>query len=240
MDIDRVKEKVAKLLRLAKNDAASENEAERALSQAEALMRQFGIEAGELLEGEAAKGFKWGSQFSAYGNKYHQAKTLPKWYDYLAVGVANFTDTIARSHGHPTQGLGIGFYGDQGDIVFAVWLVEYLRDTVQRSAAERKDLDRSQREAFRTAMTMRLIARMRELRAERDVAMKSAGTGTALVVVSDKLAKRDAEFGAPSYQKSRARITDRNAAEAGRAAADKVGFNKPLSSQGSDTRRIAA
>ena len=229
MDIDRAKEKVAKLLRLAKNDAASENEAERALSQAEALMRQFGIEAGELLEGQAAKGFEWGSQFSAYGNKYHQAKTLPKWYSYLAVGVANFTDTIAKMHSHPTQGVGIGFYGDQGDIVFAVWLIEYLRDTVQHSAAGRKDLDRAQREAFRTAMSLRLIKRMKELRAERNDAFK-ASSGTALVVVSDKLAQRDAEFGAPNYQKYKARITDRNAAEAGRAAADKVGFSRPLAS----------
>lgn len=238
MDIDRAKEKVVKLLRLAKNDAASENEAERALSQAEALMRQFGIEAGELLEGQAPKGFEWGSQFSAYGNKYHQAKTLPKWYSYMAVGVAQFTDTIAKLHSNAAQGVGIGFYGDQGDIVFAVWLVEYLRDTVQRSAADRKDLDRSQREAFRMAMALRLVKRMKELRAERDVAFK-ASSGTALVVISDKLAQRDAEFGAPSYQKSKTRITDRNAAEAGRAAADKVGFSRPLAGGQAQTR-IAA
>ena len=124
MDINRAKEKVAKLLRLAKNDAATENEAERALAQAEALMREHGFEQNDVLEGKGNHSFMWGSQFSAYGNKYHQAKTLPQWYSYLCVGVAKFTDTIVRSHRNVELGRGVGFYGEQGDIDLAVCLVD--------------------------------------------------------------------------------------------------------------------
>jgi len=238
MDANQAKDKVVKLLNLAKDQGAASNEAERALSQAEALMRKFGIEAGECLQGDAAQDFDWANQFTPYGNKYHQAKSLPKWYQFIATGIAKFTDTIVRVHNNQESGMGVGFYGERSDVGFAVWLMDYLRDTTQRAAAERKDLGRMEREAFRLAMAVRLSSRMRELRAERDQAFQ-ASTGTALVVVSDKLAKRDEEFGAAEYQKSRVRYNDRDAAMAGQSAADRVGFNRPLGAQ-ENHRRLAA
>ena len=128
------KDKVAKLLNLAKNNAATENEAERALAQAESLMRKYGIEAGECSASNVSKDFDWGSQFTPYGNKYHQAKSIPLWYQFVATGVATFTDTIVRVHTRDVLGCGVGFYGEASDIQFAVWLMDYLRDTVQATA----------------------------------------------------------------------------------------------------------
>ena len=224
------KDKVAKLMALAKNSAATENEAERALSQAESLMRKYGIEQAEcVLSGTSAK-FDWASQFTPYGNKYHQASTIPLWYQFIATGVATFTDTIVRTHTDKVKGMGVGFYGERGDIAFAVWLMDYLRDAVQSTAVAHKELSRADREAFRKGMATRLSKRMRDLRAERDVAFK-VGTGTALVVVSDKLAKRDVEFGKPNYKTNNVSVTNAAAAAMGRAAADKVGLGRPVSGQ---------
>ncbi len=224
------KDKVAKLMALAKNNAATENEAERALAQAESLMRKYGIDQAECMLTGTAPTFDWASQFTPYGNKYHQAASIPLWYQFVATGIATFTDTIVRTHTDKVAGMGVGFYGERGDIAFAVWLMDYLRDTVQATAAGHKELSRSDREAFRKGMATRLNKRMRDLRKERDVAYQ-AGTGTALVVVSDKLAKRDAEFGAASYKTSKVSVTNVAAAAMGRAAADKVGLGRPVGGQ---------
>ena len=87
-------------------------------------------------------------------------------------------------------------------------------------------------EDFRKAMAARLSSRMRDLRQERDAefaaAANSQGTGTTLVIVTDKLAKRDAEFGSPKYRQSRITVRDRMAAHKGGLAGDQVGFAKPL------------
>lgn len=70
---------------------------------------------------------------------------------------------------------------------------------------------------------------MKALREERNEALAKSGTGTALVVVTDKLALRDQEFGAPKYGKPKqVNITSREGAMRGRAAADRVGFNKVI------------
>jgi len=125
-------------------------------------------------------------------------------------------------------------YGERSDVMFAVWLMTYLRDhtwkEVQRAKKQWPMWGRTECEDFRKAMASRLQARMKELRRERDVAFREAGTGTALVVVSDKLAKRDAEFGGQSFGKSKkVAYRNGNAVAAGREAGDKVGFARPLS-----------
>ena len=52
----------------------------------------------------------------------------------------------------------------------------------------------------------------------------------ALVLVTDKLAKRDAEFGSPKYKHSRVTVRDQMAAHKGSLAGDRVGFAKPIRS----------
>jgi N-acetylglucosamine-6-phosphate deacetylase len=89
-------------------------------------------------------------------------------------------------------------------------------------------------EDFRKAMAARLSSRMRDLRLERDAEFAAAatrqGTGVALVLVTDKLAKRDAEFGSPKYKHSRITVRDQMAAHKGSLAGDRVGFAKPIKS----------
>ena len=75
---------------------------------------------------------------------------------------------------------------------------------------------------------------MGDLRRVRDAefaaAATSQGTGMALVLVTDKLAKRDAEFGSPKYKQSRITVRDQMAAHKGSLAGDQVGFAKPIRS----------
>ena len=95
----------------------------------------------------------------------------------------------------------------------------------------RDELERRM-DRVRKAMAARLSSRMGDLRRERDAEFAAAanpqGTGTALVLVTDKLAKRDAEFGSPKYKHSRATVRDAMAAHKGSLAGDRVGFAKPI------------
>ena len=236
MDKEQAIRKAQKLMAVAMDSRGNGNEAERALIQAEALIRKFGIEQAEIASTEAATDFDWADAFHAYGSPQNPAKSCPRWFQVISTGVANFTDTIVRLHYDATQGYGVGFYGDRADTLFAQWLVGYLKGRVWTSLnlarKEHPEWGRIEAEDFRKAMAGRLSYRMLELRRERDVefaaAPNSEGVGTALILVTDKLTRRDQEFGAPKYKTSRMEVRDQIAALKGSLAGDQVGFSKPL------------
>ena len=246
MDKDQAIRKAQKLMAVAMDSRGNGNEAERALAQAEALIRKFGIEQAEIASTEAASDFDWADAFHAYGPPNNPAKSCPKWFQFISTGVAIFTDTIVRLHYDATQGYGVGFYGDRADTLFAQWLVGYLKVSVWTALyiarKEHPKWNRSDAEDFRKAMAARLSARMKDLRRERDVEFAAAptrhGTGTALMRVADKLAQRNAEFGTPKYKCSHIEIRDQIAAHKGMQAGDEVGFAKPLHSKESRRTRI--
>lgn len=242
MDRESAIRKVQKLLAVAQDGRGNENETERALAQAEALMRKFGLEQSEIIGTDAKAEFNWASDFAPYSWTEYRVKEIPLWYQWLATAVGTYTDTIVRIHSTSDLGLGVGFYGEQSDVLFAVWLQNYLRDVV-RKTVDKQSLERGDKADFRKSMVLRICNRLRALRKERDVefatAANSAGrTGTALTVVNDKLVRRDAEFGAQTYGKPK-KVTIRSfsAAEAGREAGNRVGFSRPL--QQNTTTRIA-
>ncbi len=238
VDKDQAIRKAQKLMAVAMDNRGNGNEAERALAQAEALIRKFGIEQADIVSTEADANFDWANAFHGYGTPQNPAKSCPKWFQIISTGVATFTDTIVRMHYDETHGYGVGFYGDRVDTLFAQWLVGYLKSSVWTALSNARkqypEWSRIEAEDFRKAMALRLSSRMRSLRQERDVefaaATNSRGTGTALVMVNDKIAKRDVEFGVPKYRSSRIGIRDRQAAHEGTLAGDQVGFAKPLSS----------
>lgn len=239
MDKDQAIRKAQKLMAVAMDGRGNGNEAERALAQAELLIRKFGLEQAEIASTNAASDFDWADAFHAYGPAKNPAKSCPKWFQIISTGVAVFTDTIVRLHYDQVQGFGVGFYGDRADTLFAQWLVGYLKSNVwealNRAHREHPEWSRREMEDFRKAMAARLSVRMSALRKERDVAFAAAsavhadqGRANALVHVTDKLAKRDAEFGSPKYKTSRVTVRDQNAAMKGTLAGDEIGFSKPL------------
>ena len=226
MDVNKAKDKLAKLMAVAKNAGSAEGEASNALRMAEAIMRKFGLEEADAVT-EAPKNFDWSSQFVPYVYDGCKATKMPPWIQCMAVGVAEFTDTVAKIHTR-NGGVGIGFYGEISDVAFAQWLLQYLIDNVQKEASAHVELGRSGRIQFRTAMASRISKRMKDLRAERTEAF-AASTGTALVVVNRKIEERNQEFGASNYKTTKIEVRDRGAFEAGCAAGNKVNFSKPIS-----------
>ena len=227
-DTTHVRDRIKKLLAMATHERSNEHEAETAMRMAERLMRQHSIDAADL---EAATGkqtvYVWASATIAIGEQAKPASWRPMWIGFLGMGVGTFCDCKVIWSTDATYGHCIKFMGDEADIEYCAWLFKKLRDF---GYAESKSVAGKHRDTFQKAYALRLIDRMKKLRAERDVAMKAAvtKTGTALMVVQNKLVLRDAEFGKQGRGRtSRVRFASDGFTQ-GRAAAERVNFNRPI------------
>lgn len=235
-DRDAAREKIEKLMAMANDGRGNEFEAEAALRQAEKLMRKHGIGAAELQERTGTKPiYSWGAILVPAGAP-KPISTTVSWFGTIGVGIAKFTDTIVRWERHPLHGMCLSFKGDAFDVEFAVWLAKHLRDDARRQSAAFLG-SRAEKEDFRVAYASRVQARMVEAVAERRRAYASAGT--ALVVVNTKIAMRDEHFGGGNrFSRGKGRRMGSYAQEAGRAAGDRAGINRPISGAGSGVRAI--
>ena len=228
MDINAAREKVAKLINLAENNAAGENEANTAIRQAEKLMQKYGIDRSEIFQKEGKVSYEWESSFYPFGREGKPTRKVPVWFQWLAVQVAKFTDTIVEIGYDYQVGVGVKFKGHQEDVILACWFADYLKECIRRETRAAEMGSSRGREDFRKAMSLRLCARMRDMIAQRTQVFSSS---TALVVVNDKLSRRDKFFGSPAYREGRGLTrVSHEAVVKGTAAADRVNFNTPLNS----------
>ena len=230
-EIESVKEKIAKLMAMGTDGRGNEFEAEIALRQAEALMRKHGIDAAMLQDSTGAKPiYNWKSVYVPV-NPRRAVKDAPLWFGWVIVGVGRFTDTKVAYGYAGEHGLCAKFSGDEVDVEFAVYLCKHLRDECRNLSSLLTGA--AERETFRRGYALRVKNRMSAMRRERDEALREAvtSTGTALVVVENKLALRDEQFGKQEY--GRARRCGHgggsfDAYAAGRAAGDRASFARPV------------
>ena len=225
--MDNVRDKIKKLLAMANDERGNEHENEIAMRMAARLMLQHNIEVADL-ESESGKSasYTWRSIIIPLGEHAKHMSWNPLWTNFLATGTGRFTDCRVTRVVDKTYGCCIKFEGDETDIEYAAWLFKKLRDF---GYAESKAVPNPQRDTFLKAYSIRLSERMRTLRAERDSAMKQAvtKTGNALMVVNNKLALRDAEFGKQQVKNTRVKFASQGFRE-GRQAADRANFRRPI------------
>lgn len=227
-----IRDRIRKLLAMATHEASNEHEAETAMRMAEKLMRQHNIDAADL---EASTGkqtvYLWASATIVIGEKAKPMTWRPQWIGFLGMGVGTFCDCKVVWSSEEKYGHCIKFMGDEADIEYCAWLFKRLRDF---GYAECKSVAGRHRDTFCKAYALHLCTRMKALRAERDVAMKAAVTtaGTALMVVQNKLALRDAQFGKQGHGRTSKVKFASDGFRQGRAAADSVNFNRPIGSSG--------
>lgn len=148
MNLETAKVKVAKLMALASDPRANENEAESALRQAEALMRKHAIELAELVDATGEKPrYEWTRICVAAGDTKPATQTI-LWFGMLAVAIAQFTDTAARWAWDKKSGVCIEFRGDAPDVEYAAYLQNYIATVVRHEAASWPG-SRREREDFR-------------------------------------------------------------------------------------------
>ncbi len=149
------------------------------------------------------------------------------WAGFLCMGVAKFTDCKVQRTRNVDHGECIKFMGDAADIEYAGWLFKKMRDY---GYAESKTVSGRHRDTFLKSYALRLCARMTALLAERTAAMRAAATksGTALMVIQNKIALRDQQFGQQGHGKAARVKFASDGFTQGRAAAERVNFSRPI------------
>lgn len=237
VDIQKVKERIAKLLRMA-DDSSSPNEAAIAASRARKLMDKHQLDLAAVAGSEPEEfGAKRATRFYA---------SLPIHLNYLAVAVAKYNDCIAKfdygvvdykkgANDHKKVGKALLFQGYANDVELAAQMYQSLCDAVDRLCREYVEpmglpkFPVGIAKAFKVAATNEISLRLQELTTERDKLVYE-GTGTSLVISKTKAVA--AYFGDVKYKETRTKSNDdyatRRAQAAGRQAGRTVEINKSV------------
>lgn len=197
MELDKIIDRVRKLLRMAA-DTSSPNEAAIAAGRARKLMDQHQISLDDLRESN-------GFGFTKVGKDY---RFMPVWKAILSVAVAQFNDCKAiLSHEWKTSNASytkrVMFQGFEADVAVAAAMYDYLTSTIDRLCARYiAELGYTKYpaklgDAYKKAAASELCNRLRKMQAEREQELKTS-TGTSLVVF--KMAQVEAEFGKADYK----------------------------------------
>lgn len=237
MTDESIRDKIAKLMRLATDSGAADNEAETAMRQAQKLMRKHNIDLAEVLVRTSTKPvFNWG-EVSVPVSYPKPVKAAPLWFGWVITAIGRFTDTKVLYHWGSDHGLCAKFQGEVTDVEYAGWLCRHIRDVIRNSATVfiapgfTSDDRWANREEFRHQMASRISDRLKALRDENEQAYRSSGT--ALMVVNTKIAERDERFGGQTYSRRKKSFIrgGAEAARAGRVAGDSVSLHRPLDQQ---------
>lgn len=199
-DIEKILDKIRKLLRMAA-DTSSPNEAAIAAGQARRLMDKHQVTLDDLRE---SNGFGFSKVDKAY-------RFMPVWKNILSVAVAKFNDCKASiAHEWMTTNNSYSkrlmFQGFEADVAVATAMYEYLVEAIDRLCAKYiAELGYTKYpaklgDAYKKACADTLCQRLAALQKEREEELKTS-TGTALVVF--KMAQIEAEFGKPSYRSTK-------------------------------------
>lgn len=223
---ERLLAKIHKLMKFGNDARGNEHEMETALRQAAKLMAEHGISEAEadmaaLDEGSMVFGEVYArADGTENGRSFKEVRKYAQW---LAVGVARFTDTIARITHDEVKGAGLKFQGEKNDVVMARWLFGVLAQEVLRATRESEYRNPN----FRLACAGRVAERLKQAAKERHATINTAAQSgsRALVVVDRKQAEIAQRFGPEKYTHGRARRETLDMI-AGRAAGNRININR--------------
>jgi hypothetical protein len=217
VDLEKIKDRVAKLLRMA-DDASSPNEAAIAAGRARALMDKYQIEA---FDAHAQVKDEFSVQAgSVYFNE------LPTYMSTFGVAVAQYNDCQARYEWAPTYSADQGkkrimFMGYKQDVDLAIAMFKRLLKVVDRLSREylkAKGHTTPQPRLsvqFKYGAVTEINSRIRMMTVERDAITSSGGTSLVIAKKNDV----EAEYGKVKYSQSRGVV----ASGAAEAEAQRVG-----------------
>jgi hypothetical protein len=239
-------EKIRKLLAVARDGGASENEAATAARQAEKMMRALQIDASELVlkDMENDEAFERELAAASPDVRPRQIPTkVPAWVGIIAVGVARMTTTKVDVVRTPA-GVMVRFSGYAMDTAFARWTFDYLIGSVyERSRKSFAGRGRGVASSFRLGAAQVLQTRLKAIADERDAEMRAGATPsdrTAMVVWGTKEKRVEEMFGEQKVESKRVNPVDAAAYAAGREAGAGMSIhtNRPIGSA-PERRRIA-
>ncbi|USN16340.1 hypothetical protein PLUTO_00240 [Luteibacter phage vB_LflM-Pluto] len=199
IDIEKVKDRIAKLLRMAE-DVSSPHEAAIAAQRARSLMDKYQIDASDL-NGDFVESMTEERATRDYTN-------VPTYADFIAVGVAKLNDChVRRGTGAPNAKAGryktyIKFQGFESDVRLCIAMFEYLTKTVDRlckahlvSRGITGRYPRDIGEAFKIACASELQFRLEAICTDRDSEIAERSVPGKELVIIHKREKVSAQFG---------------------------------------------
>jgi Protein of unknown function (DUF2786) len=205
-NLAKIKDRIAKLLRLAA-DSASPNEAAIAAGRARKLMDEYQLDQFDISAERLTEEF---GTLSATG--YYSA--IPQYMSTLAVSVAKYNDCQAKYvydthsvHKHK-RGQAVQFLGFKTDVEVAVDMYKRLLSAIDRLCKEYltgqgyATYDVKVGGQFKTGAASAIIATVWAMTLERKL-LKSEVTGTSLVLAKSKAV--DEHFGEARYQDTKRR-----------------------------------
>lgn len=240
---ESVLRRVEKLLAIARDDRANENEAAAAASQAEKLMRKFNIDFAQEIGSKIKQGQDMGTEDVVATAKDNgtPAERVPTWAQWLAVAVARMHDCGARSQYTRTDKgteACIRFYGYADDVRVAAWTFDYLVKTVNRLCkAYRKDPrylmgGRVVMNSYRNGMASGILNTINRAADEHQREMQAAVSSRALVVVKQQAIEE--KFGEFEYRQTKSTAHfDPVAYAKGREAGKNIDIRRAVGNTGS-------
>jgi hypothetical protein len=219
--------KIRKLLALAGNEAASEQEAATAARHAESLMRQHQIDSIETTLDEIQKDDAFDRGYvdvSFEGRENYVSKSVPSWVGLIAVGVGSLHTCKVDTSWVQGRGVKIRFSGYAPDVLVATWTYTMLCETVFRlSKMHGKGMGMAFNKSFRMGAAIKLQQMMFEMSfARKQEAKQQSATSNALIVLDNKVARVEEMFGAQKLKSTSVSTSSRSGLEAGKAAASKI------------------
>lgn len=248
-ELDKVLDRIQKLLAMAEHERSDPNEAATAAAMAEKLMRKYQVDRAEVI----MKNLKAGEDLDTV-DVIATAKTngtrvvrVPPWAQWIAVNVGNFTDTCVRIINKRTENSCIRFYGYSGDTKVASYMMSYLVSVTNRLCNEFKDSEdfayhsemtspRRAMDSYRKGVASGICDALRT-----QIALKAqeqkASPGTSLVVVKQQAITE--KFGEFSYNKNSKSTITSNAYSTGKRDGARVDVTRAgVTHQGNATRRL--
>lgn len=232
-DIQRIKDKIAKLLNLSESQV-NEHEATNAARKARILMDKHQLSIFDIERGESSESLV-ASVASDYSSRW------PLWKTSIAIAIAELNDCICDFHckielNSRRFSRAIRFKGFESDVELSGSLFYFILDVIEEHAERYRETGAFAKMVnhYREAMAQRIRERLDEIRESRE-SVYIESKGTSLIVVKSQMV--ESEFGKKKYKtvniegRIQEAASDRLLAEArikGRRDAESVEINKKL------------
>lgn len=230
---------IQKIANLRQVEGRTEEEALACLNRAERLMHSYRIEEAEIALAEANGDIS----FEIVERRTDESLTVGRNRHKVQMclyGIEKFTETRCVIHGNGR----VSFTGDKPDVDMALYLTGMIRRALDSSyeswKATQQAVGRSAKPAFQMSMASRLGERMTQIAAERtrepNLQIEGPKTGTALMIVeiAEQKRKEVHDYFTAAHPKLGSatgfslRTYNGNASSAGREAASKINFQRPV------------
>lgn len=206
MDLNKVKERIAKLLAMAENNG-NEHEAAQAANRARRLMDQYQLDRMDVEQSASDFGYEYAGESYAF---------QPRWKGWLATAVAKFNDCQCRLVRAPGNGARKRYRtrweGFAEDVTLCLAMFEYFTAVIE-NATSKDQLARGYTRynarvgtIFKEYMVTTLTRRLNELMDQRKAETPVTSTGTGLAVY--KANQVAAQFGEATYKQQKSKAVD--------------------------------